>query len=826
MKIATPSLASCTPSPPNLHSARSACARRLVRLAVAVGAAVLLAGFAFAPAAAAATGDFIITGRGNGQGQGMSQWGAWEGAREGNTYQQILAFYYPGTVMADLATVAPARQTVTVRITTSYDTFTHVQLTASVTGATLVDSTGATIQTLTAGQSVTLVNSGGKVQVSGGAGTTYTYVDLKPADDTGRVTVKPSDGLWSGGARQYWGYIRIWPDSSGKVYVHNIVSMEHYVAGVAEIVSSWAIASNTTYYAPDAVKTQAVAARTFIAVHSGAVPYDDSRDMNYVGYNYEASYPNVTVLAGQTAGQVLTYGGKLIATHFSGHSGGYTTNSAWSDGGSVAYEPAQADPWSAAAPPTNVGYAWTVSMSPSALASALRGSVSVGTITAVEVTQRDTADPASHARYLKITGSTGTATIAARSFASLLSLRSTLILGVVKDGSFNRYEQGDTNLAYTGTWTIGSSSSASGGSYRYAARAGASCTVDFTGKYIAWYGKVKSTYGIARVSLDGVDQGPVDLYSSTEGYKKLWESGTLTDGAHTLVITCTGTKNASSTNYNVAVDCFDIDGSITQATPPVTTTTYQDTNSGLLYAGPWFDQTATSASGGSFRYLDSAGSCTVKFTGTSVSWMGKKKNTYGKAAITLDGVDKGTVDLYSATELYKQTLWSSGTLSSGAHTLVVAYTGTKNASATDYNISVDAFTIAGTLTPICTRYQQDNAGLTYAGTWTTFAATGASGGSYKRANTSSASVTIKFTGSYLAWIATKGTTLGKASVSVDGGAAKTVDLSATTVAYQQLVWNTGLLSSGSHTVKISWSTSNAAGKYIGVDAIDLVGAFG
>ena len=181
---------------PHSRAYRRTHAHRAVRLAVALAAAALLAGFVFAPAASAATGDFIITGRGYGQGEGLSQWGAWQGAREGNTYQQILAFYYPGTTLSQVSSVAPTRQTVTVRITTTVDTFANVQLTASVTSATLVDSTGATIQTLAAGDSVTLVYNGGKVQVSG-ADATYSYVDLRPDDPTGRVTVKPSDGLWS-----------------------------------------------------------------------------------------------------------------------------------------------------------------------------------------------------------------------------------------------------------------------------------------------------------------------------------------------------------------------------------------------------------------------------------------------------------------------------------------------------------------------------------------------------------------------------------------------------------------------------------------------------
>ena len=87
-----------------------------------------------------------------------------------------------------------------------------------------------------------------------------------------------------------------------------------------------------------------------------------------------------------------------------------------------------------------------------------------------------------------------------------------------------------------------------------------------------------------------------------------------------------------------------------------------------------------------------------------------------------------------------------------------------------------------------------------------------------------ASVTVKFTGTYLAWIATAGTTLSKAYVSVDGGAAQSINLARTAVAYQQRVWTTATtLPSGPHTVKIWWDPSNVAGKYISVDAFEVKG---
>jgi hypothetical protein len=121
------------------------------------------------------------------------------------------------------------------------------------------------------------------------------------------------------------------------------------------------------------------------------------------------------------------------------------------------------------------------------------------------------------------------------------------------------------------------------------------------------------------------------------------------------------------------------------------------------------------------------------------------------------------------------------------------------------------------------RYQQTDSHLVYSGTWATFSTTSASGGSYKRASAGSASVTVRFTGTYLAWIATAGTTLSKAYVSLDGAAAQTVDLARSAVAYQQSVWNTGTLASGAHTVKIWRDPTDAAGKYISVDAFDVIG---
>ncbi len=795
-------------------------AHRMTRLVLALAAAGILAGLAFAPAASAATGDFVISGRGNGQGQGMSQWGAWQGARLGKTYQEILAFYYPGTTLSTVSSVAPSREIITVRITTGVDTFASVRLTAAVTPATLVDSTGATISSLAVGDSITLVYNGGKVQVSG-SDTTYTYVDLKPDSDGGRVTVTPSNMTAWSKVRSYWGFIRVMPDTaSGQVKVHNVLPIDKFVAGVSEISPSWAVPSSTSYYAPEAVKAQDVAARTYIAAHSGAVPYDDTRDMNYVGYNFEASYPYATQAAQETAGVVLTYSGKLIAAHFSGHSGGYTTNSAWSDTGGAAYEPAQPDPWSLTAPSTNPGYAWTVTMSPTTLASEL--ALGVGTtITQVDVIERDTADPASHARKLRVTGSTGTATISARTFRSRVGLRSTLILSVIKDGSLNHYEQNDGDLGYTGNWTVLSTSGASGGSYRRANTSGASVTVNFNGTYLEWIATKGTTLGKALVSLDGATAQQVNLAASAVAYQqKVWNTGTLSSGEHTVTISWDSSNTAGK--YIASMDSISTGALFPRPRPRPSTTTSRTTLVCSTSApgprrprpGPQAAVSATRTEKGRARSVL-----------TAPIWPGwaRRARCTAKPEVYVDGVDQGMVDLYGTSATYGK-VWDTGTLPSGRHTVTIAWTGKSSApTQPDYNVSVDAFDIRGTIAQAPPRYQQGTATLDYTGAWATFTASGASGGSYLRSSTSGASVTITFEGSYLVWIATKGTTLSKALVSLDGGTAKTVDLAGSTAAYQQKVWTTGILPWGEHKVTITRSPSDAAGKFISVDAIDLVG---
>ena len=91
-------------------------------------------------------------------------------------------------------------------------------------------------------------------------------------------------------------------------------------------------------------------------------------------------------------------------------------------------------------------------------------------------------------------------------------------------------------------------------------------------------------------------------------------------------------------------------------------------------------------------------SVTIAFTGTGLDWIARKGSSSGIARVTLDGTTPVTVDLYNSSTLYKQRVWSSGLLTSGAHTVKIEYTGTKRSAATSAAINIDALDALGVLT--------------------------------------------------------------------------------------------------------------------------------
>ncbi len=120
------------------------------------------------------------------------------------------------------------------------------------------------------------------------------------------------------------------------------------------------------------------------------------------------------------------------------------------------------------------------------------------------------------------------------------------------------FEEDDPAISYTGTWNIYTCPSCSGGALKYSGQTGAKAEFSFTGTGIKWIVTKAKMLGKAKVYLDGVYMGMVDLYSPTPQYQVVLQKTGLSPGTHTGTIEVSGQKNPSSTGYFIDIDAFEV----------------------------------------------------------------------------------------------------------------------------------------------------------------------------------------------------------------------------------------------------------------------------
>ncbi len=394
------------------------------------------------------------------------------------------------------------------------------------------------------------------------------------------------------------------------------------------------------------------------------------------------------------------------------------------------------------------------------------------------------------------------------------------------------YQENDPKLTYMGKWATTETSWAGMGRFVYANSSGAVVTASFKGTSIKLTAKKGPEYGKAKVRLDGGKAEYIDFYSPSAACQQfVYQKEGLADTAHTLTLEWAGVKNDASSGYYISLDVLVVQGALTQA-PGITR--YQQDASQLSYAGHWSTYSSGSTSAGNFAYTDSKGSAVnITFRGTALALIANMGSVYGKARLSLDGGAPFLVDLYSAGSLYQQMVYCTGALDEGTHNLTIQWTGVANAYSKDRFIGIDALDVMGSLVtasappPGPTLYQQTDPKLIYAGTWGTADQWGASGGTFKYATTQGASLTIKFGGSCLDLIGKKSPQYGKARAILDGVDVGYVDFYDPDWTYQELVYTTGPIAGGQHTLILEWAgVKNGAstGYLINVDAVSVCGS--
>ena len=316
--------------------------------------------------------------------------------------------------------------------------------------------------------------------------------------------------------------------------------------------------------------------------------------------------------------------------------------------------------------------------------------------------------------------------------------------------------------------------------------------------------------------------------SAITGYTITPSSGpTTTVAAGATSVTVTGLTNGTSYTFTVTATnivgtsaASNVSNSVTPRATATAVTTVQETAPAVSY-NSWAGVTDAASSGGSYRISKTANATvSVKFTGSSIKWLMRKGPDRGQAAVTIDGVSRGTVDLYAANPSNGSQTYSG--LTANAHTIVIKVLGTKRTSATAANVPVDGFLVGASTTPV-----QENSPSVAFDSWTEVVNASADGGSYRASATAGALAALTFTGTRVDWITARGPRYGKASVSVDGGKPVTVDLYSATSQWRVIGWSFTGLSSGSHTLTIKvLGVKNAAssGTKVLVDAVTIAPA--
>jgi stage II sporulation protein D len=337
---------------------------------------------------------FFVMGHGWGHGLGMSQYGAYGYAQHGWKYDRIVKHYYTGTTIGQ-APISRVRVLLT-------DKAKQVTI-ASNLPFQVVDAAGHK-HALDAG--------------SYPVGAAFKFTDpanpqAKPQALVYPLEFRPGSTAVSLNGRAYRGSLRVLKLGTASVRVVNVVDLDLYLRGVvpSEMPKDWA---------PEALKAQAVAARSYALSHlhagGGFDLYPDTRDQVYLGIPHEA--PATTAAVSATAGQVVLYKGKVASTYFFSTSGGRTAaNEEIWGGAPVPYLRSVADPYDRLSP----YHRWSVRFRDREAARRL-ADVAPGRLRSLKVVMRTASG---RAAVVAVRGRHGTARVPAATIESALGLRST-----------------------------------------------------------------------------------------------------------------------------------------------------------------------------------------------------------------------------------------------------------------------------------------------------------------------------------------------------------------------------------------------------------------
>ncbi|MDP2183177.1 MAG: chitobiase/beta-hexosaminidase C-terminal domain-containing protein [Actinomycetota bacterium] len=198
----------------------------------------------------------------------------------------------------------------------------------------------------------------------------------------------------------------------------------------------------------------------------------------------------------------------------------------------------------------------------------------------------------------------------------------------------------------------------------------------------------KATYAdSATITLTATDVNSGVAHTKWRLNSGSWQTGT------TASTTATGT-------YSLEYYSVDKAGNVeqTRSVSFVVFARYDQQGPAITFTGGWTTYSHSSAFGGNYTYSVNAGAtATITFRGTDFIWIANQAPDFGIASVSVDGSAPVLVDLYAPNWPFQQQVWSARGLTDTTHTVVIRPTGTKNASASNTKVGVDAVDLLGSL---------------------------------------------------------------------------------------------------------------------------------
>lgn len=245
----------------------------------------------------------------------------------------------------------------------------------------------------------------------------------------------------------------------------------------------------------------------------------------------------------------------------------------------------------------------------------------------------------------------------------------------------------------------------------------------------------------------------------------------------------------------------------------------------------WSYGSETTAYGQDNHWSDQAGdTCSIRFSGKNIKYYGAKAPGHGIAAFSIDGGEETMVDCYSNTRDGSVLLFDSGELSPGEHVLTMRVTGEKNAQATGCFVNADRaavtfYYVAPEAVANDSDKGQGEMEFTYVGENWGYTLDGACyQGDNSWSNTQGEYLLLRFTGTSLKYYATKAPNHGIGAFSVDGGKEQMVDFYQDTRESQLLLYDTGPMAYGEHTLKVRVTgekNPDSTGTFVTVDKVEV-----